>query len=97
MRVVSLNEGNRPKEISDTLRDSMLNVLDAGFDSETGNYLESFGLKQLEERLTELPDAFREKWGISTGYQERVAVLLINEFSGNPKAKARQRTRVVAG
>ncbi|NKI35121.1 hypothetical protein HFP89_08075 [Wenzhouxiangella sp. XN79A] len=86
-----------PKGIPGSLRDGILGILDRRELPDPGRYLEFFELNDLARPMTELPEEFRSEWGISKGHQERVAIFLINEFVGNPNAKARKRSSVVAG
>ena len=90
-------EAALPSGLLTSLRKGLLKVLADDFELEGTNYLALFGLEDLAEPLTRLPEAFRKKWGISAGHQDRVTLFLLKEFHGNPKAKARQRSRVVAG
>lgn len=55
-----------------------------------------------ESDLYPLAATFVHLWGgipprTRSGHQERVALFLLKEFDGKPKAKARQRTAVVEG
>jgi len=90
-------EAALPSELPADLRKGLLTTLAGDFELEDRNYLALFGLEDLAEPLTRLPEAFRKRWDISTGHQDRVALFLLKEFHGKPKAKARQRTAVVAG
>lgn len=86
-----------PSDLPDALHAGIKRLIRERDVPRPGEYLEFFGVDAVEEPMKQLPEAFRSEWGISEGHQERVARFLIEEFHGNPKAKARQRNQVVRG